>query len=857
MNWKQRRTAFSAPIDAYYFRPVLPILCAFIIGIIMAYLIPGRYVPALGALIFLGARIGYGLVLKKPVRWSPLILYICLGYVSFSSAEAPFLKSPHVCHYINDEVLDVTGVIDSDPISHPKRQQFILNHLEIASMSQPHGAAQVRGRIQVNIYGVKDALAMGHRIRVTGKIKPIRSFRNPGGFDYSRYMKWQDVWGAVSVSSQGLARVSSNNAGVFTGSVLLFRNNILHLIRESTHGDVEAVLSALIIGERKALSRGLKEAFNRAGVSHVLAISGLHVGMVASAAFFFFRWLLSFFRPVLVHAWAKRGAAVCALFPVILYGILAGMPPSTQRAVIMVSVFLMTFLIQRDHDLFNTIAVAALIILIIHPPAFFSVSFQLSFAAVLSISWGMRMLQPKISQSVCGKYKPFNYFATLFCVSGCAVIGVSPLVMHYFNTFSILGFLANLIVVPLMGGLGVILGLFSTLILYPVSPQAAAWGLTLCGDIIRPVIHMIYFLSNIPVAAVKTITPSILEIICFYALIWAVAEYIKTKWITPASPQPARAAMIADKPSGLLPASWLLFIVYLAVGVLSGDIVYWAYQRFFREDLRITLLDVGQGNAAVLELPKGGCMVVDGGGFGDHAVFDPGERVVAPFLWRQKIRTIHTLVLSHADADHLNGLVYLLRHFHVQQVISNHQASDSPVYQEFINLIGQKSIAHPEFVEHQRVYSKNGAMVEILHPDLDFLKRHSASSAKEINNNSIVLKAGFGGFSILFPGDIMAAAEKYLVSKSSASLAADILVSPHHGSKTSSSFEFLHAVNPKMILISCGKADLFPSKPVLARYANFQIPVLRTDRNGAICIVMDEGKMTIDPVLGNKLIISH
>ena len=836
-----------------YYRPIVPLFFSFISGIICGHFVTGWSLLIISLTGISFSMIIYRLLSDKPCKWSPLILFACLGYLAFASIHAASLRANHVSHFRDARMWNITGTVAFEPVLQTRRQNLILENLELSPITKQEPPSEVLGNVQVNIYGSGKELAAGNRIKVSGQIKPIRSFHNPGGFDYTRYMMWKNIWGTVSVPADRVEIMPSVGASIFRTGLNTFRRNILELIYQAANGDASAILSALILGDRRNLSAPLQEAFNRVGVSHVLSISGLHVGIVATAAFVFFKWLLSFFKPLLLRAWTKKVAAVCAIFPVIFYGLLAGMEPATQRSVIMVSVFLMTFLIQREPDLFNTIAIAALVILIMDPPALFSISFQLSFAAVLSISWGMTGLTEKISQSIISRYAVLKYAVTLLSVSLCAIMGVAPLGMHYFNTFPLSGILANLVVVPLMGSVVVVMGLFSVLVMYPFSSHAALWGLKICSWILDPVIGFIYYLSGISFAAIKTITPSILEIICFYLLVWGFIELYRNKWVAKERAPIENKNRIQPRPTSQWSKRWIGVMVAVSVLVLFIDILYWANQRLWNNDLRITLMDVGQGNAAVLEMPKGSCMVIDGGGFGDNSAFDPGERIVAPFLWRHKIRTVDTVVLTHADADHLNGLIYILKHFHVKQVISTHHASDNPVYKDFMDLIRKNDISHPKFAQIHRTSTINDTTVEILHPDADFMEHSPSSSPKDINNNSIVVKVSFGGFSILFPGDIMLAAEKDMVMKMPQSLTADMLVAPHHGSKTSSSTAFLDAVDPKAIVVSSGKEGHFPSKSVVERYEKREVPIFRTDHNGAVLVIMDGETMTVEPMLGDKL----
>ncbi|MFZ2634615.1 MAG: DNA internalization-related competence protein ComEC/Rec2 [Desulfosalsimonadaceae bacterium] len=847
----------AASVNKAWFRPVIPLLLSFITGIIIALVVPiqciwGQWVwvifaaiPALGFIIV-------AFVSGRNVRFSPLILFACLGYLAYSACVAGPENPNHIAHYADGRIRQIIGTIESDPIIQSYRKKCILRSLELSPVSGTSRPFPVRGSIQVNIYGKgsgkNEDLSAGDRITLAGEIRPFRSFRNPGGFDYTRYMTWQGIWGSVSSSGYKIKRLSSESGG-FRARMETIRDNMRGLIHRASAGDAAAILAALIIGDRAGISPALQNAFNRTGVTHVLSISGLHVGVVATAAFVFFNWILAFCKPLLMRAWTKKGAAMAAVFPVVFYGMIAGMPPATQRSVVMAVVFLFTFLIEREHDLFNTIALAALVILIIDPPALFSISFQLSFGAVLAIAWGMLVFRDTIYQSVLGRNFLIKFAATLFFVTLFAMIGTTPLVMYYFNLFPVAGLLANLVVVPLMGSLVVIVGLFSVLILYPVSTQFALWGLQLCDAVLKPTIAFVKVLSQMEWSAVYTITQSVLEMVCYYLLVsGAVLLTMRRKdRDRPDSPQPGNPAY----------GRWVGVMMILVIGVLLADGVYWTFRRLLHEDFRVTVLDVGQGNAALLELPKGYCAVIDGGGFSDNAVFDTGGMVIAPYLWRNKIRTVDTVILTHPDADHLNGLIYILKHFHVKQVISTHQPADSEPYREFVELISKNNMSHPNFKDLGKTISRNGVTLQFLypflHPSGDTRNAAKIQDFPDTNNHSLVIRAGFGEFSILFPGDIEGAGETAILAAAPESLPSTILIAPHHGSKTSSSPAFLDAVNPEAVIISSGKPDRFPSPIVLDRYRHKNYQIFRTDENGAVRIVTDGKGMTVTPMKGEAI----
>jgi competence protein ComEC len=695
---------------------------------------------------------------------------------------------------------------------------------------------------------------MGDRIVFFGRIKSIRNFNNPGGFDYKRYMALRKVYGTSYVSAQKLALLKRNSETGIGMIISNTRRKISDLIDKTGQGTEQGVLKALIVGDRNSVSKDLRQAFNRAGIGHLLAISGLHIGIVATGAFFIFKYLLSHIKFLLWHAWTKKGAVILSVIPVVIYGLLSGMSPSTQRAVIMVTVFLAAFLFEREHDPMNTLAVAALLILVAHPPSLFSISFQLSFTAVLAILYGLSRVQiPWRSDS--GGMKPpkrVRVATKLFCffmVSFFALLGTLPLTMFYFNQISLVGLFANFIFVPLIGFVVVPLGLMAVF-LYPLTGSVALGCLKAGAVVLEQAISMINFFADLPFAAAKTVTPSYFEICCFYILFWAVLNIRYDSSKTPVGQDylPGREDNSPDKHSIQKSAAIVVLLVILA---MSADACYWLYNRFWHDDLRVTMIDVGHGNAALMELPEGYNILIDGGGFSDNSIFDTGARIIAPFLWQKKIKTVDTLVLSHPNSDHLNGLIYIAEHFNVKNVWTNNEAANTFGYKKFMEVIKKNEIHMPEYREIVGIHHINGVCIDIVYPQVDFIEKREKETWRNLNNNSMVLKASFGEESFLFPGDIEIRAEYELAAIAGDKLKSTVLLAPHHGSKTSSSERFIEKVNPKIIIISSGWKGRFgfPHPSVLRRYKEKGCRILGTARNGAVSMSTDGQTLTIKPTI--------
>jgi competence protein ComEC len=346
--------------------------------------------------------------------------------------------------------------------------------------------------------------------------------------------------------------------------------------------------------------------------------------------------------------------------------------------------------------------------------------------------------------------------------------------------------------------------------------------------VLEQTLYIVIFFADLPFAAIKTITPTVVEICCFYVLFWAMLNLKHRQ---------KRVFLAAA----------------LSIFVLSADTCYWLYHRFWHDDLRISIIDVGHGNASLLELPKGYTILIDGGGFSDNAVFDVGARIVAPFLWRRKIKTVDTIILSHPNSDHINGLIYIAENFNVENVWTNNQGSKNVGYQEFLRVIKKNRIHMPEYEEIFGRHCVNGVCLDIFYPPVDFIDRQKQDKWRNVNNNSLVIKATFGSKSVLFPGDIKARAEEALVAMAEDQIDSTVLIAPHHGSKTSSSRLFIEKVCPETVIISSGWKGRFgfPHPSVLKRYRQKGCRVLGTSRHGAITLLTDGKALSFKATLTN------
>ena len=811
---------------------------AFLPGVLLGSTFPG-HLPEAGLLVAAGF-VMIARIMKKgqSSAFFPIILFFLLGYLSIQPWVSPRISARHISRFADGKLYELTGIVDELPRVSGRRTRLIL---EAETIGRGEAVQAVRGRIRISAARMDALPQKGDEVILETKIRPTHNFNNPGGFDYERFMAFKGIRvtgyarrGEIRVPAGGLERdgihplrrLRSRVAGVIASLPLEGGERAMQ---------VKALLNALLIGDRNGLTPALRDLFSRSGTSHLLAISGLHIGIVAGAAFLVFKWILSFCRPLLRIGRVKTAAAILAFLPALGYGLVAGMSPSTQRAVVMVAVFLLTFIADRDQDLFNTLAVAALVIIAIHPPTLFSVSFQLSFAAVLAIVYGFGRLMPAGGHQDGFLPRLFRRIVTLFMVSLFATAGTLPLVMRTFNQVSLVGPLVNVLAVPLIGFIVVPVGLLAVLTA-TVFPPAAVWGLTACAHVLAAAVQIIEYSAALPFAAVKTVTPSVLEIVCYYVLLWGVVALASGK----------------DKPFKSAPEWRRVQAAVLAACILiSADVAYWVHERYLSRDLRVTILDVGQGSAALLELPRGYNILVDGGGFSDNTVFDVGARIVAPYLWRRKIRTIDAVVLSHPNSDHLNGLTYIVEHFKVKKAWTNNEPVGSKGYRLFTNALDRRQVNHPRYDPSALSRTINGVSLEFLYPERDFMLHRAAEPWRNVNNNSLVVKATYGKHAFLFPGDIEVEGENKLLELGSGTLQSTVLLAPHHGSRSSSSGAFVRQVDPAIVVISAGWHNRFkfPHAGVLRRYRRQGSQIYRTDLGGAVRLKSDGNMLEVRPTV--------
>jgi len=791
----------------------LPLLVGIAVGMITGDVLAGTVerMPA-GVLAAVGGTF-LPLMLCRHAAWRRVALMglaLVVAYVRADRLYHPDFTSEHIARAAARAPVWIEALLADDPQPRDERSRMSL---DVESVDAGDGWRAAEGRVLLVVQHLEQQWQAGDRLQARLVLRRPRNFGNAGEFDYERYLARRGTYvTAFAKDDAEFARVGQVENG-FSGWLAHWRRDVEALFQRTLSEPQAGVLSALIVGTQGALPPDLRAAFSRAGVSHVLSISGLHVALVAGAGYAVFRWLLARSRWLLLTVNVPKLAAACSILPVLLYAGIAGSNVATMRSVIMILVVVVSVLVDRQRHLVVSLAVAAILIILWSPGSALDVSFQLSFVAVLGLVWGMQCFWPwwrqweeaRLVRLRGWSARMWRPLAVSVAVSLSALVATTPLTAFHFNQVSLVAPLANAVVVPLLGSVAVGLGLVAAMA-EPICTPVAQLCTLVAGPFIWLAVWLVRILSRLPYAALRVVTPTGFELVLLYLTL---------------------AALVRS--SGRVRA------LALAVFALAGiaDSAWWYADRYHRSALRITFLSVGQGDSAVVEFPGAEVMVIDAGGLRGET-FDMGERVLAPFLWSRKIGHVDYLVLTHPEGDHYGGFGFLAANFSPREFWSNGTSATTESFARLQQLLADVEV--PRVTVHRGEGRQvGGVAITVLGPP-------AAAAKRRANDDSVVISLTFGPNRVLFPGDVERRGEADLVAFAAGNLASAILKVPHHGSDTSSSAAFLDAVGPRYAIVSAGFENRFgfPHARVVQRYAQRGCRLARTDLDGAVLLTLEE-----------------
>lgn len=841
-------------------RPIVPLLFALVAGILI-----GNYhnVPELMLSVTLSLSLILSLVFLR-LKWhlsfqlSLLLSFLLLGSLAVGMYERPDQGKDNLWHLIGEEKITGEGIICENPQVSPSGTALIISVSRVLRDGQYKAAS---GRFLLRVHSESD-WEYGDFVRFRARLRKPHNFQNPGGFNYERYLRLRRVLVVGTITDpSAIIRLRKGLGNPVLLALEGLRSKIRKVLIEKVPGDEGRIIQAMTLGDKRVIPHHIMEYFNKTGTTHIIAISGLNVGIVALVSLYLFRLIFGNFEYLLLRWNVAKIASFAAIIAVIFYMFIAGTEISVVRATVMVLIFMTASIINRTQDLYQSLALAAFLILIISPASLSDISFQLSFAAVffilflsprlISLASSESSQQPDdvmISSSL--HQKAWRAVVAFAVVSLSATLGTLPLILFYFNRLSIVNLAANFVVVPILGLVATPLFLLT------------AMAISIVGDLPYPLLapsvwlvklalFLIEYLAALPYSAIFLPTPTIPEMAAFYLLIVALG-FVMGNW----------HSSVPQRPSSLKGVRfWAAISICMTLFIIIS-----AAQLSFcgsgHRGLSLTALDVGQGSAILVRFPSGRKMLVDGGGYYDDR-FDIGRSVVAPYLWHQRINRIDTVVLTHPHPDHLQGLLFILEHFHVRKIWTNGDVSDSPLYQNFLQIVHRQGITIEAITDATQVMDIDDVRLEFFNPRLRHGSgnihpsnpsepgtaggtTHAKHVLEEANDRSLVIKLTYLGHRFLLPADITSTTEDRLV-QSHADLKSEVLFVPHHGSVHSSSESFVNSVGPLIGVISCGRDNThrFPHPKVLERYQSIKTRLFRTDRNGATTVETDGKELKV------------
>jgi competence protein ComEC len=808
--------------------PLIPIFIVYTLGIYFGHFdLP---FPSQGWIFLLLTLLGLWILLLAIKRtqmgsWIAFFIFFLLGIFSIQLYLHPQNSSSHISHFTGLDRISLEGIIDRPPETSRGRTQLLIRSQKII-LSNRH--IPVDGLLLIFLKEEDSSIRVGDCLRFLCKLYPPHGFHNPGGFSYERHLAFERIHTIGFLSEEkGWVKLGEGFKNPFLLQMESWRDHIRDFLNREANPPTSSIFKAFVLGEQGDIPEDVKECFILTGTAHLLAISGDQFGIVALLSFSLLIWILKRSEFLLLSISVRKWAAGLTIPCIILYAFIAGGGISVIRAAIMVITFLLSILLNRERNLLHTLALAAFLILVFSPPSLFDVSFQLSFLAVLSILYlvprileGFKQEGISILLKTSWKKNIFKYIMLSLLVTGVAILGTAPFVALHFNRFSPIGFFTNLFIIPWVGFLIVPLSLTASIFSFFFTPLAT-FLININGFIALILLRVLAFFASLPFASLFVSTPTVFEIVLFYILLFLVVHLKKRK--------SARYLF------------WGLCVV------LVLDLTYWNLKDLFQKDLRLTFIDVGHGDSILIEFPKGEKMLMDGGGLHEDR-FDIGKKVIAPLLWKKKIRRIDTLVLTHPDPDHLKGLIFIASQFSIGQFWDNGYQTESESYLQLKKILGERMIKTQSLDEETPLQMINGVEISFLNPPAWKTTQRKVQNPRDLNNSSLVMKLRFRDVSVLLTGDIGKEAEERMLRKGYP-LRADILKIPHHGSSSSSSLLFLERVKPSYAILSVGERNIgrLPHPEVLKRYGQLGSRILRTDKHGAITVTTDGENIKVKP----------
>lgn len=728
------------------------------------------------------------------------VLSFCAGCIRYEVSNDITAKELYT--YVGDTV-QINAEITDTPVVTDKTVSFVA---QVTSIDRNGKRVLCEGKMRFSHFIQTGTTIeelnipyLGAEISVAGKITVPNGAMNTGGFDYSRYLKGENIFFQCEISLDDLEIIDYVDRPEHIWQK--FRRKCISIFDEAFPSEEGGVLKAFVLGDKSSLSDEIGESFSASGLSHILAVSGLHVSVFSRTI----GRILALFRK------SKRKQMIASSIAGIFFVLFTGASVSAIRAGIMCVVAYFAKLIYRKADSLSVLAVVAAVFCVINPHVVYDASFILSFSATA----GILML----TDSVAFLFKPITtkldrekwlhcVIATginIVCVGIAAQIFVTPLLVYMFNGFSVMSVIATVVINPLLSPMllgGVVFTALSFVNTAVASPVGIAISL-----LSKIVIYVADLFGSFAFSKVifGVITPFLLLMYASFVVTGIFA--IRKKWMHFAT---------------ALVCTTCLLITYLVSTLVNYNIV------------QVSFINVGNGDCALIKAPGDCDILIDAGGSAKSET--SGEYIIAPYLIKNGVNDIEYVVLSHTHADHVNGLLGLFDIMEIGHIIMPYNAENTEEAEKILKKAKEYNIPITYFIHGDVLYVNDDIKITAITPDA---KQYLIS--KDANDSCLTVRLDYGETSFLFTGDITSDIEGYILDCYPEMLEADVLKVAHHGSDSSSCQGFIDAVSPQYSYIPVGENSYgHPSQEVIERLLESGSQVYRANVHRDVTFYFDD-----------------
>lgn len=767
-------------------RPLVSVTIAFVLGIIIQY-----YLRAPIEFIWVVVALNSIFLLLFIYKKSKLIMISLLLAVIFFGAlnlEFDYITKSPVNAFVNKNAEIIGDCIQKDVTDNTT---YIFN---ISKIKYKGKSYDLKSKALVKIYKYEGKSLNNKRIKISGKLEIPDKARNPKMFDYNLYLKTQGIHTILNTRYYNIEVLDTGDISFFIKLRHKIKSHIYSGTFRNFPGEEGKVALGIAFGDKKIINEELYEAFRTSGTAHALAVSGLHFGILFMVIDF-----------VLVRFKLREKYKVfVSIFLIWFFALIVGFSPSVIRASSMITLLTISNILDRRYDLFTALSFVCLLNTVANPFMMFNVGFQLSFSAVIAIGVFYKPIYESLG------ILP-EFLRKMIAVTLAAQVGTSPLIAYHFNTFSPIALIINIPVVLLVSiVLPISLVFFITLF---ISYGIAEYMAFIDRILIKLLVWVNSLSSYFPFSKFNVISPSFLFILLFYISLILIFYRTKIPYVKKLETKS-------------------IFITLLAV-IFAVNF----FTLMFPKKLKLTFVDVGQGDCILIETPRGKKILVDGGE--DEYNFLP------EFLLKNGISRIDLICASHIHHDHIGGIAHVARNMKVDLMTIGTKQYSSEEWEQIESECYVKDIPIIEFNKGKSIAVEENLTLKSIYPGAEVI----TNTHDDINNVSQVLVLEYKDFKALLTGDVEKEAEKEIIGESQR-IDIDVLKVGHHGSNTSSTSDFIDFFAPEIAVIQVGK-NVFghPNRETLDKLNERGIKTYRNDKSGAVIIETDGKNISIKTML--------